>query len=83
VWLLLAVEFGNSRAQSGISAAESELGTAQIDGAKKRALEMRERISAAKRSACANWDGQYAELPMGPPLADQIACERKATGSHD
>jgi len=75
-WLLVAVEFGNRQVQARLNSMEGDLGKSGADAAKKQALEMRERVLAYTRNACAGWDGQYGESPTAPPLSSQLSCQR-------
>lgn len=73
-WLLVAVDLGNNHAQPKLLSIESDLGKTGIDAARKQALELRERILAVTRKACAGWDGQYSDAPTAPPLNSQLSC---------
>lgn len=77
ILLLVASELGNHHSDQQISFIEADLGKNGADQARRKALDLRDRILGYASQSCNGWEGQYTEAPTTPPLTVQEQCERQ------
>jgi len=76
ILLLVAAELGNHRADLQLLSMERDLGKTGSDAARKKALDMRDRVLSYGRQNCGGWEGQFSSTPAPPPLDLQMQCQQ-------
>lgn len=77
VFLLVAADLGNHHSDLQVSSIEADLGKNGADSARRKALDLRDRVLGYAGQKCNGWEGQYSQSPTSPPLTIQEQCERQ------